>query len=339
MPQDKKRKASQKQEDRTPDSTERNQSGKRIGLVLASIIIAVILAILGIGYYLNYVAPFQRTIITVDDITINMDYFLKRTQLAGANSMVMLEQLTKEQVIKLEASHYGIEVSPEDIDQELRRIARGESENITENEFKEWYRQQLNETKLSNAEFREITTINFIANRLQQYLGERMPTIAQQIHLNAIIVATEEEAQKIRARWEKGEKFADLARAVSLDNQSKEKGGDLGWFPRGILPPQLDYNAFNLSTDNVSEPIAYNTSNQSSTEPVYIYFLLMVSEKADARALDENPLQVLKDRVLDTWYPEALQRHQINYNFNSEVDAWINWQLAKKRGSQSPSPQ
>jgi peptidyl-prolyl cis-trans isomerase C len=44
-----------------------------------------------------------------------------------------------------------------------------------------------------------------------------------------ILVATEQEAKDIEARLKKGEKFAALAKAKSLDG-SKDFGGDLGYF-------------------------------------------------------------------------------------------------------------
>ena len=315
---------------RTPGSkaVDRDRKGRRTAFIVAAVVVVLILAIVFVSLYL-IAAPFRRTIIKVDDITINMDYFLMRTRLAGAESMVMLEQLTNEQLIKIEAPRYVAEVSPEDIDQELRRRARGESETISESEFKEWYRQLLNEIGLSDSEYKEIVATALLASRLGEYLAERVPTVAEQIHFYAILLKTYEDAEEIRARWEAGEDFADLAREVSLDEQSKEKGGDLGWLPRGILAPGLDQRAFNLIIGDVSEPLAYASDPAS---PEIFYYLLMVSEKAEAREIDENPLQILKAKALDDWLSEEIKspKHKIEWNFNSEIYAWINWQLTKE---------
>lgn len=46
-----------------------------------------------------------------------------------------------------------------------------------------------------------------------------------------ILVETEEAAQDVLARLNKGEKFGDLAKSLSKDVGSGERGGDLGWFP------------------------------------------------------------------------------------------------------------
>jgi foldase protein PrsA len=255
----------------------------------------------------------------------------------------MLQSLTNEQLIKLGAPRYGITVTDQDIDQELRRMASG-SENITitEAEFKEWYRRLLNENKLSNSEYRELVRTYLIATRLQGYLAEHMPTAVEQVHLHLIQVATNEEAVKVKDRLKAGESFAALAQELSQDTESKEKGGDFGWVPRDVLPAQIDYAAFNLSTDNVSEPIAY-TSDPSSTEAVYVYYLLMVSEKADAREVEAKYLPTLQGLAFQNWLTEESPRHEIAYHglkgggFDSYTSAWINLQLAKTNPTATPS--
>ncbi len=334
MPQLNKTSPGNKLDGKTPGSKAiaRDRKGRRTAFIVASVVIVLILVVIGVSLYLN-AAPFRRIIITVDDTSINMDYFLKRTRLAGVSPMEMLQRLTDEQLIKIEAPRYVAEVSPEDIDQELRRIASGESETISEDEFKEWYRQLLNEIDLSDSEYREIATMVLLTARLHEYLAERVPTVVEQVHLYAIVVKTYEDAEKIRARWEAGEDFADLAREVSLDEVSREKGGELGWFPSGVLNPTFDYVAFTLSVGDVSEIVQY--AADPTVEEMF-YYLLTVAEKADAREVDEESLQILKAKALDDWLVKVkgMKLHEVEWHglengFDSETNAWINWQLSK----------
>ena len=299
-----------------------DRKGRQTGFTIVAVVIAIILIVVGIFYYQDYVVPFHRTIITVDDTTINVGYLLKRIRVTGTDTMTMFESLTNEQLVRLGAPRYGIEVGSEDIDQELRRIARGSSETISESEFKEWYRQQLNESGFSDSEYREIVGTALLANRLHEYLAEGTPTTAEQAHLHIILVETLEEAEEVRARWEAGEDFADLAREVSMEWQSKEEGGDLGWLPRGILSTSFDYAAFQLSSGEISQPLLLTEEGG--------YYIFMVSEKDAARELTEEHRQVLKDRALEYWLLGEVQFHEITYNFDSEIHAWINWQLSKK---------
>jgi len=62
----------------------------------------------------------------------------------------------------------------------------------------------------------------------------------------------------------------------------------------------------------------------------------MVSEKADDREVDEEPLQILKAKALDDWLLEKRQEKKdeiewygLKNGFDSETYAWINWQLSK----------
>jgi len=333
MSQSKKKRTSSQSVDKAPSSqlVAKERRGKWTPYIIVAIFVALIVVVL---LFTHYFSEDQRnlrlTVITVDDTTLRMDTFIERTRLAGADPMTMLEALTKELLIKLEAPQYVGEVSLEDIDQQLRAIARGQSETISESEFKEWYRQQLNETGLSDAKYREITTTGILGARLQLYLAERLSTVAEHVHLHAIVVKTYDEAEEVRARWEAGEDFADLAREVSLDEVTGENGGDLGWLPGGVMTDTFDYVAFSLTPGEVSEPVPY-VSDPSSPEDM-AYYLFMVSEKA-TRELDENSLQVLRSTVLEEWLIARMEFHEIKYNFNSEIYAWINWQLSKNQPS------
>ena len=342
-----------------PTVSPRLQTGdrpsRRTAIILASVVIILILAIVGVIGYPTYIAPFHRTVITVDNINIRMDYFLKRIKLSGSDPIAMLTQLTNDQIVKLGAPQYGIAVSPDDVDQLLKSMFRGHSENVSESgdislaEFNEWYRQTLNESGLTDAEYKEIITTELLKSHLQEYLAARMPTVAEQAHIYVMTLETQKQAEKARARWEAGEKFTDLAVELSLDRSTGENGGEVGWFPKGgILTPQLEYEAFELSTGNVSQPIPIiNEEEQSEggTAPTIIgYHLIMVSEKA-SRELDATALQVLRSKVLDDWLSSQRQNYNIKWrgltgdSFDSETYAWINWQVSKSKSSSSSSSQ
>jgi len=154
---------------------------------------------------------------------------------------------------------------------------------------------------------------------MQIYMATKVSTVGEQIHLHVIVLGSYEDAEEAKVRLEAGEDFADLAREVSVDEGSKEKGGDVGWVPRGVND-LIDYWAFDLDFGEVSMPIQLTEGT---------YHLLMVSEKDDARELDEDSLSVVRSMALDKWLLEIRKNHEISYNFNSEIYNWINWQLSK----------
>ena len=320
----KKKRTTSRSEEKTPEATAPDTGLQRkwSGIVILSTVIVAILIVVGIFYHRQYITPFRRTIITVDDSTIDMGYFLKRTQLAVADPIKMLEVLVREQLIKREAPRFVGQVTPEEISQELKRIARGQSENITESEAEEWYRQRLNESGLSDAEYREIVKVRILAGRLQEYLAQRVPTVGEQAHLHVIQADTHKEAEKLRARWKAGEDFNDLSREASADLESKEQGGDMGWVALNAFRTGFEHVAAKLNAGEVSEPV--------QLEPQGPFYLVMVSEKTRAREYAEKSLKALKDRALLEWISQEIPKHDIKYNFNSEIFAWVKWQLSKK---------
>ena len=72
-----------------------------------------------------------------------------------------------------------------------------------------------------------------------------------------ILLATEAEAKAVIARLEKGEKFEDVARQVSIDG-SKEYGGDLGYFTAAEMVPEFSKAAFALKPGQLSKPVKTN---------------------------------------------------------------------------------
>ncbi|MBX3532167.1 MAG: peptidylprolyl isomerase [Rhizobiaceae bacterium] len=72
-----------------------------------------------------------------------------------------------------------------------------------------------------------------------------------------ILVATEQEARDIIEALKGGTDFAETARAKSLDEASREKGGDLGFVEAGTILPEIESAAAALAPGAFSqEPVA-----------------------------------------------------------------------------------
>ena len=316
-------------------------SGRRI-IIIVSIIFAIIIAIIvGINHYFSEDQKYLRIdVISVDGELISMDYFVRRSFASGSDPMTTLTNITKEMVLKKEAEAAGIEISPEAVENKMIEMASGEDEPITQSEFKEWFRQRLNDTKLSADEYRDIVATQLIGEFFYDVIADATPNTAEQVHLHVILTDTEEEAEEIRARWEAGESFAELAQQVSLDATSRENGGDVGWVPIGVIyDSRYDDVIFNLDIGEVSEPLAYyDTSVPDPSSPSYInYYLMMVSERADSREIDEKYMETVHNMAFDQWISQMYSEHDIKYHgikngFDSETYAWINWQLQKLIG-------
>jgi peptidyl-prolyl cis-trans isomerase D len=62
-------------------------------------------------------------------------------------------------------------------------------------------------------------------------------------------------AMEIYKKAKEGADFAKLASQHSQDPKTKEKGGDLGYFPRGVMVKEFEDVAFGLKPGEISEPI------------------------------------------------------------------------------------
>jgi peptidyl-prolyl cis-trans isomerase SurA len=73
-------------------------------------------------------------------------------------------------------------------------------------------------------------------------------------------------ADSIVAALRKGADFAVAAKRFSSDPGSKDQGGDLGWFRRGVMVPPFETVAFKLKPGVISDPV----------ETVYGYHIIEV---------------------------------------------------------------
>ncbi len=69
------------------------------------------------------------------------------------------------------------------------------------------------------------------------------------------VAAAEKKATEVEARLKAGESFESLAKALSGDPGSAARGGDLGWFERGVMDPAFENAVFSMKPDQVSAPI------------------------------------------------------------------------------------
>ena len=70
-----------------------------------------------------------------------------------------------------------------------------------------------------------------------------------------ILVKKNSEALMVVDRLKNGESFTNLAKELSIDNASGKRGGDLGFFRKGMMVKPFEDVAFKLEKDQISEPV------------------------------------------------------------------------------------
>jgi peptidyl-prolyl cis-trans isomerase C len=77
--------------------------------------------------------------------------------------------------------------------------------------------------------------------------------LTDKIKCSHILVNKYSEALSIIERLKKGESFDKLAKELSIDKGSGKRGGDLGFFGRGVMVKAFEVASFKLEKNQVSE--------------------------------------------------------------------------------------
>ncbi|HEX8537055.1 MAG TPA: peptidyl-prolyl cis-trans isomerase, partial [Cystobacter sp.] len=134
----------------------------------------------------------------------------------------------------------------------------------------------------------------------------------EQVRAAQIVVKGIDDARKVQAQLKSGKKFADLARKYSLSADAKV-GGDLGFFPRGQMPPAFDEVVFSLAPGQVSDVV----------ETEYGYHLFRVLEKKPGRKLEFTEVRAqVEAKLLARRRAEAQAKYE--QELRSKAQVWVN---------------
>jgi foldase protein PrsA len=316
-------------ENTKPRKSRRNT--RNLPYIIATVIIAAVVVLVGIAFYQQYVAPFQKVVMKIDNETvIKMRYFLDRAKLSGSGGLATMQSLNNEEILKLAGEKYGIYVTEEDIDKALRsNAAGGDNETISEIEFNEWYRQLLNERRVSGSLYRETVAATLREAMFREYINNQISTTREHAHVYAIFFGTYDEALAVKDRIDNGENFHNVARELSIDPTTREKGGEIDWIPQGVYFYNMD--PFSLEVGKVSDVLAI-VEDVTSEEGPSAYYVMMVTERDDREILD-GYLSEVQSYDYQQWLVNESKLHTIKWNYNSEIDAWVSWQLSKSNPS------
>ncbi len=112
-----------------------------------------------------------------------------------------------------------------------------------------------------------------------------------------ILVDNEDQAKQIIVQLKSGAKFDELAKTLSKDPGTKDKGGDLGWFEPGRMDP-----AFSAGL------IALNNGDYSQM-PVKSNFGWHVILREDARSKPAPAFESEKERIRASFKTQKFQQH------------------------------
>ncbi len=162
---------------------------------------------------------------------------------------VVLTTMIQQELIDEAATRNGIEVTPEDVDQELQGL-------ITDAGGQEQWKLWLQDNNYTEDELRATLRETLLTSRMRDRITGDLSASVPQVHARHILVSTQDQADALLVRLRNGEDFAALAEQNSLDTTTSVNGGDLGWFTQEeLLEPTLAQVAFQLQPGQVAGPI------------------------------------------------------------------------------------
>jgi len=234
---------------------------------------------------------------------------------------LFVDGMIEEELIRQAAQEAGIVVSPEEVERRIEElfgynpeqptpIPEPPGETITSTveltptaaptpmtraRFEELYADNLNTIRegagISEAEYKTLIELQILREKMQESVGQRVPTSELQIHARHILLDTEEQAQEALNRLRQGEDFSVVATEVSTDTLTADLGGDLGWLPRGEMDEAFDEVAFSLPIGEISDIV----------ETARGFHIILVEERDENRELESATLEQRKSEAFELW--------------------------------------
>lgn len=236
----------------------------------------------------------------------------------------LLAQLIDRELVLIEAENRGVAITPAELDAELIGL-RGDfdkdsfqdvlrSSGQDPEQWMEQLKMRLLTEKVAEQVTAEVAEVS--DEEVTAYYRANLDEFQrpEQLRARQILVPTREEAEQALARLEQGEKFADLAREISL-SPDRENGGDIGFFARNQLPVEFDDVLFTLPVGRISDPVA----------SPYGYHLFLVEEKrkkgleplsSAKRELRERLHSEKKEQAFSEWLQELRKQTPVQIDWS-----------------------
>ena len=218
------------------------------------------------------------------------------TEMASLRESV-LEKMIKLELLSQESKKAGVSVNSTDVDNELKGYKKGFADDkafakalsesgITEAELRKQVGKNLTIQKFIDTKFKG--KVQVTEQEAKDFYNSNQDKFAQpeMAHARHILITAKEAEPKadkdrkraklveIKKQLKGGADFGELAKQYS-DCPSKERGGDLGFFPRGQMVKAFDQAAFKMMPGDISDIV----------ETEFGYHLIKLEEKKPAKTV------------------------------------------------------
>ena len=227
----------------------------------------------------------------------------------------LMEQQLREQ--RLDVTDQEIDATMESVKQEQHLSAEQLEQALREqgmsmSSYREMLKKTLARRKLVAQQVRPKVKISDEDVKAEYARWAKQESADPEVHARHILIqvpagATAEVVEKARQKAlalaqearQPGVDFADLAKRKS-EGPSREDGGDLGFFRRGLMVPEFDQVAFGLKDGQVGEPIRTK----------FGWHVIKVEER---RAVGVKTFEQMKEELRDRMLMGQLEKYTEDY--------------------------
>lgn len=207
----------------------------------------------------------------------------------------ILEWMIEQVLVEQAAAGMGVNVSDEDVQAAIAQMVQDAG-------GEEPFQERLERSGMTLADLQAQLRAELLRARVLEQVQKTVPERAEQVHARHILVDTRERAEAILRQIQAGADFAQLAQVYSQDESTRESGGDLGWFPRGVLlAPEVEEMAFRLQAGQVGPVI----------QSQFGFHIVQTLERKQDEVISPSHRQLLQDRAVQKWLESLWQQATI----------------------------
>jgi len=263
-------------------------------------------------YRLETITLQKETLAVVNGQQIKTQDLINRlmSQYGSQVLSVMIDEILLQQAIDTKKTSISLKEMEKEKEKRLKTIKsqfNNEDEfnkkliesNITLEALKKQIEQQILKEKLVEDK------IKLTDDEIKQFFQQNKEKLItpETVRLKHILVSTQQEANDLIVAINSGADFDKLVLAKSIDSATKNKHGDLGYFSKGQLSPQIEDVVFKLKLGEITSPVKTD----------YGYSIIKVTEKIPEKqaVLDKN----MKEKISET-----LKQQKLNTALNELLD-------------------
>ena len=198
---------------------------------------------------------------------------------------LILDNLIDDALIAQEAAKQGVSVSDADLDAAMQQLVESAGGQAA-------FEQTLKLGGQTLDDARNLQRTQMLNNLMRDRVIANLGGQSDQVHARHILVDSAAAAEALLAQITAGADFGQIAQQSSQDSLTKANGGDLGWFPRGILiSKEVEEAAFNLQPGQVSGVI----------QSAFGFHIVQVLERDPNRQPDPDQLLKLQQQAVEQW--------------------------------------